>query len=474
MSQPSGIGARVRTLRRREGLSQVSLAKVLGVSASYVNLIEHDRRRLPADLMFRLADALHVDVREFATDEVGTLRSELMAVLDHPVFEGTDVRAIDVKELAQQQPDIARALVLLYRRWRSSEEALEKLGSLVVGGAGLATEATRLPSEEVNDLVQRNLNYFPDVEAAAEAMWRRHKLGVPVLFEALERMLRKDHDVVVRIARGPDAGLIRRFDPERRELVLAETAAPRSWHFQMAHQLGLLTLGDVLDRVSADPQLTTDASRRMCRMVLANYFAGALLMPYEPLLVAAEEVRYDVELLGHRFRTSFEQVCHRLTSLRRPDRPGVPFHFVKTDTAGNVSKRFSGSGIAFAPFSGGCPRWNVCTAFQHAGRIRTQLSEMPDGSVYFCLARSLEKRHGGYRSPESVYAVGIGCRVEHAHRVVYADGLDLSRAEVVPIGTSCRVCDRLECEQRAFPSIRHPLSLDENTRRVAFYGMSKD
>jgi transcriptional regulator with XRE-family HTH domain len=141
MSQPSGIGARVRTLRRREGLSQVSLAKVLGVSASYVNLIEHDRRRLPADLMFRLADALHVDVREFATDEVGTLRSELMAVLDHPVFEGTDVRAIDVKELAQQQPDIARALVLLYRRWRSSEEALEKLGSLVVGGAGLATEA---------------------------------------------------------------------------------------------------------------------------------------------------------------------------------------------------------------------------------------------------------------------------------------------------------------------------------------------
>jgi predicted transcriptional regulator len=94
---------------------------------------------------------------------------------------------------------------------------------------------------------------------------------------------------------------------------------------------------------------------------------------------------------------------------------------------------------------------------------------MPDGSQYFCIARTVRKRHGGYHAPESVYAIGLGCPPEHAHRLVYADGLDIASQEIVRIGTNCRVCDRLDCTHRAFPSLKAPLQLDENVRRIAFY-----
>lgn len=466
------LGTRVRSLRRRAGMSQLRLAALVGISPSYLNLIEHGKRKLPAELMFKLADALKVDPRELATDEATSLRDELSEALADPVFDDAGLKAQDVREVAAQHPAIARAIALLYRRYRSAEETLEKMGSMVIDGAGAGLDATRLPSEEVNDFIQRNMNHFPEIEEAAEDIWRRHRLRGELLYEGLERVLERDLGVTVRIQPATEgAGVVRRYDPQRRVLSLSETLAPRSRHFQMAHQVGLLQLDAVFDQAATDPQLTTDESRRLVRMVLANYFAGALLMPYEAFFEAAEQERYDVELLGHRFRASFEQVCHRLTCLRRPGREGVPFHFVKTDTAGNVSKRFSASGIGFARFSGGCPRWNVCTTFQWPGRIRTQLSQMPDGHVYFCIARTVEKRHGGYKAPETLYAVGLGCKVEFAPRLVYADGVDLERAEVVPIGTNCRVCDRLDCEQRAFPSLRHALELDENVRRIAFYGM---
>jgi predicted transcriptional regulator len=205
-------------------------------------------------------------------------------------------------------------------------------------------------------------------------------------------------------------------------------------------------------------------------MVLANYFASAVLMPYQPFLEAARQERYDIELLGHRFRSSFEQTCHRLTTLRRPGAEGIPFHFVRADIAGNISKRFSASGLRFARFSGACPRWNVFAAFLTPGMIRPQLAQMPDGTSYFWIARTVTKESGGYHSPRTLLAIGIGCEVTHARKLVYADGVDLeSREAAVPVGLSCRLCERMDCEQRAFPPLQHPLQIHENVRGVSFF-----
>jgi predicted transcriptional regulator len=193
-------------------------------------------------------------------------------------------------------------------------------------------------------------------------------------------------------------------------------------------------------------------------------------MPYQSFLEAARTERYDIDLIGHRFRASFEQTCHRLTTLRRPGAEGVPFHMVRVDIAGNISKRFSASGLRFARFSGACPRWSVFEAFTTPGLIRTQLSQMPDGAAYFWIARTVSRESGGWHSPRSMVALGLGCEASRARELVYADGIDLENREVmVPVGTTCRLCERMDCEQRAFPPLQHPLRVNENVRGLSFY-----
>jgi predicted transcriptional regulator len=235
--------------------------------------------------------------------------------------------------------------------------------------------------------------------------------------------------------------------------------------------IGLLTQEALLDRLVDDPALTLTESAALARVALANYFAAALLMPYEPFLEAARQERYDVEILAHRFRVGFEQACHRLTTLRRTGREGVPFHLIRIDVAGNISKRFSASGITFARYSGACPRWNVFSALLAPGEIRTQISRMPDGRTYFCIARTVRKGDRGWRASPTIHAIGLGCDVGHAKELVYADGIDLKTAEAtaVPIGVTCRLCERTDCEQRAMPRVGSPLRVDGDVRGIAFY-----
>jgi predicted transcriptional regulator len=265
-------------------------------------------------------------------------------------------------------------------------------------------------------------------------------------------------------------GAVRRYEPETRTLTLSEVLRRGSRNFQLAYQVGLLSQQGVLDRVAGDPLLSTPASRALVRVSLANYFAGAVLMPYRAFLEAARSERYDIQVLGHRFRAGFEQTCHRLTTLRRPGAEGVPFHFVRVDVAGNISKRFSASGLRFARFAGACPRWVVFSAFLTPGMVRTQVSQMPDGGTHFWMARTLQKESGGYHAPDTVLAIGMGCDVRHARELVYADGVDLANPNaVVPVGPTCRLCERMDCEQRAFPALQHPLQVHENVRGISFY-----
>jgi predicted transcriptional regulator len=269
-------------------------------------------------------------------------------------------------------------------------------------------------------------------------------------------------------------GAVRRFDPATRRLTVSEVLPQASLVFQLAHQVALLRADELIEPELANARLEDPAALPLARLSLASYFAGAVLMPYEPFLDAAREGRYDIELLEHRFRASFEQVCHRLSTLGRPGNSGVPLHFVRIDIAGNISKRFSRSGIRFARYSGSCPRWNVHSAFLTPGAIRTQLSVMPDGARFFCVARTVRKAGGGHRIPQSRMAIGLGCELSHAREFVYSDGLDLGSEEsIVPIGTACRLCERMDCRQRAFPPMHQQLVVDEHVRGLTAYANPK-
>jgi predicted transcriptional regulator len=447
------------------------MAERLGISASYLNLIESNRRPLPAAILIKLAQSYGVDLHAFGADDDARLVNDLMEALSDPLFDAYQLTSTDLRELAVNSPQVARAVLALYSSYKAQRESSDELASRLDGDEAAGLDRSQLPSEEVNDLVQKHMNYFPELEEAGEELWRKARLDAEEISPGLIRWLEKQHGVHVRLARGGvERGVLRRFDPEKKILTLSELLPTRARTFQLAHQLALLGHRGAIERILANSALTTEESRALARVALANYFAGVVLMPYMPFLEACRQERYDVDVVGRRFRVGFEQVCHRFTTMRRPGAEGVPFHMMRIDIAGNISKRFSADGIRFARFSGACPRWNVFAAFMTPGMIRIQVSRFPDNSTYFCIARTILKDSGGYHSQQPVQAIALGCRIEHAREIVYSDGVDLDNAQMAtPVGVTCRLCERSDCEQRAFPSIRHQLKLDENARGVSLY-----
>ncbi len=466
-------GKKIRALRQNAGLTQAMLATRIGVSASYLNLLENDRRPLTTELLLKLAHCFEIDLRSFGGDSEAHLVADLTEVFGDVVFEDHPLTGRDVAEFVAHNADVARAVMRLHQAYTHARVSAEVLAQRVLDDEDAldSSERTRLSSEQVSDLLHRHGNHFPDMELAAEALWNDAELRFDDMYTGLVRHMERVHGVTVRVL--PVAqmqGAVRRFDPRRRELVLSNVLHGSSRNFQLAAQIGLLQCRDSIGRIVDDPQLTSDDARTLGRVALAGYFAGAVLMPYVPFLRAAEDARYDIELLGQRFGAGFEQTCHRLTTLRRPGMEGVQFYFVRVDMAGNISKKFSAAGIRFPRFSGLCALWNVHAAFLQPGVVRAQVSRQLDGSTVFAVARTVRRRTGAYHAPTVLYSVGIGCDVASANRLVYADGIDLTNPTVaVPIGITCRLCDRATCQARAFPSVHRPLRVDENVRGMSFF-----
>lgn len=470
MSQPVILGAKLRALRRRESLTQAQLAQRLGVSSSYVNLIENNRRPITVNLLLKLAREFQLDLASFGSSGDAHLVADLREVFGDPMFDSSGITLDDLQELSMSQPGVARAVLTLYRRYREAQQSAAGLVQQVSDHSAGESMLASNPAEELHDLLQQHGNYFHPIEEAAEELWRQAGLDSDDVYTGLIHYLRREHGIEVRVVRAHEGTVMRRYDPRHGLITLSEVLPPRSRRFQLAHQVGLLTRSALFDRIDLGLRPEHEATRALLRVVLANYFAAAVLMPYQAFHRAATEERYDIELLAHRYRTSFEQVCHRMTTLGRPGMEGIPLHFIRIDIAGNISKRFSGSGICMPRFSGACPRWNVHAAFLTPGMFRVQLSRMPDSTVYFCVARTVQRATGGYNIPHTVYSIGIGCEARHARQMVYSDGMDLDNvAAATPVGVTCRTCERTACEQRVFPPMQHPLKIDENVRGMAFY-----
>lgn len=467
------IGGKLRRLRQERHLSQSQMAAELAISPSYLNLIESNRRPVTARVLLALADKFRVDISGLNSDDDARLTSELMEALSDPIFEEHDVKVSDVRDLVATLPSVGRVLLALYRSHHATG------GGDGTDSAGMAPQETglaALPSEEVTDFLQQRLNHFPDLEKAADALWQESGLALHTLHHDLVRVLSQRFAVQVEIvpaARIP--GLLRNYNPLTRRLELSEMLPLPSRTFQLAHQIAFLAHRSLLEHLAAGGKLTSPASDALARSALANYFAAALMMPYDRFIEVARETRYDVEVLQSRFGVSYEQVCHRLTTLRRPGSEGIPFHLIRVDIAGNISKRFSASGIHIARFGAACPRWNVYDAFATPGMIRVQLSQMPDGQSFFCIARTISSaghatKRGGLLQRVERLSIGLGCSVKHARDIVYADGLHLDDAQIVtPIGISCRTCPRTDCADRASPALAQRLDIDENRRGSSPY-----
>jgi predicted transcriptional regulator/transcriptional regulator with XRE-family HTH domain len=454
------IGRTVRRLRTERGLSQQALAGTLGISASYLNLIEHDQRSVTASLLIKLAETLRVDLRELSGTQERQLEVGLREAFGDPLLGAEAVPDPEVEAMAAGSPHAARAVLALYRAWRVARE--DATGMALPSGRRII-----LPNEEARDFFDDRANHFPSLEEAAEATAAELAPGAPAeMNHAIAERLRRVHGVTMTVQ--PLEAALRRYDPATRSLALSENLPRESRGFHMAFQLALLEARTAVETVVNEAAPSTPEARMLIRIGLLNYVAAALLMPYEPFHAAAGALRHDMDLVAARFGVSFEQACHRLSSLQRNGMRGVPFFFLRVDPAGNVSKRFSAAGFPFARYGGSCPRWVVHTAFAQPQTVQVQVAELPDGAAFLCFARTVAPPAVRYGEPRPLHVVAMGCALANAGEMAYADGLDLERAKV-GIGLSCRLCDRPDCHSRAFPPLEHRLSLDPLTAGTTPY-----
>jgi predicted transcriptional regulator/transcriptional regulator with XRE-family HTH domain len=453
------IGRTIRRLRTERNLSQQTLANRLGISASYLNLIEHDHRILSGALLIKLGEALNLDLAELSGTQERRLEIGLREAFSDPVLGADAVPEEEVAALAASAPNAGRAVLALYRAWRVARE----------DAAGIGLPSGRrilLPNEEARDFFDDRANHFPSLQDAADRIATACASGADEMNHAITERLREAHGLAVTVQ--PLDGVLRRFDPETRRLALAEALPRESRDFQLAFQLALLEARDAVETVLSDAAPSSTEAQMLIRVGLFNYVAGAILMPYVPFLAATQALRHDMEALAARFGVSFEQACHRLSSLQRPGARGVPFFFVRVDPAGNVSKRFSAAGFPFARYGGSCPRWVVHTAFSQPARSRYKSRNCPTVRSIFASPAPVTRPATRWAEPRPVHVVAMGCSLAHAQTLVYADGRDLDRAKV-GIGLSCRLCDRTDCRSRAFPPIEHRLILDPLTSSATPY-----
>ncbi|MXP64587.1 XRE family transcriptional regulator [Roseomonas sp. M0104] len=456
------IGRTIRRLRQDQRLTQQALAARLGISASYLNLIEHDQRGVTAALLIKLGHILQVDLAVLSGAQEHQLENSLREVLADPLLGLEATPDEEIQALAGSAPNAARAVLALYRALRVARE----------DASGIALPSGRrilLPTEEARDFFQDRANVFPSLEQVADTIGAELAVAPAELNHAIAERLRHRHHVRVRV--GPLEGSLRRFDPSSRLLELSESLPRESRGFQMAFQLMLLEAREAAEAL-LQPVPSSAEAASLIRLGLLNYAAAALLMPYDAFLAAARALRHDLDLLAARFGVSFEQVAHRLSTLQREGARGVPFFFLRADPAGNVDKRFSAAGFPFARFGGSCPRWIPHTAFATPGSMRVQVAELPDGATFLCFARTVAGPAMRWGEPPPVHVIAMGCDIARAAEVAYGDGLDHQQARI-GIGLSCRLCDRADCRSRAFPPLEHRLNLDPHEESTAPWRFSK-
>ncbi|MGI9491791.1 MAG: helix-turn-helix domain-containing protein [Geminicoccaceae bacterium] len=456
------VGPRLRRLRRERKQTQAEMAKGLGVSAAYINLLENNQRSLSVQMLMALSDAYDVDWRDLVKDETSTRLADLRNAVQDPIFRETPPDLQELRAALDHAPGLVDHFLQLYRVHRTALDKILRQGSERTPDDLLALS----PETIIHDFFRNHSNYFGKLETAAENLRAAEPCDADDLYATLKKRLQKTHGIKVRTRPIEDMSqALRVFDDEASEVHLSEALDHQNRVFQLACTLCLVELSDLLEELTADSGITSETGLARCRVELTNYFAAAFLMPYEAFLSAAESTNYDIDRIAAAFGLSFEQVCHRLTTLQRDGARGVPFFFLRVDKAGNVTKRFNSTSFNLADYGGACPVWNIHTAFRTPGVIVPQFVELPDGERFFTVSRTTDRPAFSRESQDRRLALALGCELRHVDKIGYARSFNRDDGQLFsPIGINCHICPRKACSQRAHQPLLIELPLDMKRR----------
>ena len=456
------VGPQLRQLRRERRQTQAEMAKALGISAGYVNLLENNQRSLSVRLLMALADTYKVDWRNIVRDETSNLLAEIRNVIRDPMFSGNLPDLQELRAAIDHAPRLIDQFLHLYGVHRTTLERIMRQG---VSGA---PEGLLVSSAEsvIHDFFRDHSNYFHSLETAAEALRAEVPCEIDDVYAVLKARLVDAHGIrVKRRAAEEMTKALRLFDRGEGVVLLSEALDHCNQVFQLAHVLCLVELQHLLDEVTSGIGILHGTSLARCHVELANYFAAAFLMPYEQFLLTADGTAYDIDRISARFAVSFEQACHRLTTLQRPGAKGVPFFFLRVDKAGNVTKRFNSTSFHLAEYGGACPVWNIHMAFRTPGVILPQFVELPDGDRFFTISRTADRPAVDFATQDHRLAVALGCELKYATKLGYAASYNLDDNRMFArIGINCHLCPRKACPQRAHQPVFMELPID-TTRR---------
>jgi len=464
------LGPKIKAFRRQSGLQANKLAEKLNISPSYLTLIEGGKRKIDAEMLLKICQELKIEVSDLTSKSDLNLVGNISELLDDKLFEDLDILGPEVQDLVNTNPKMARALIKLGDNFKKKDHELvnqiEKFSGKIVDN-----RKNSFPGEVISDFLQENKNYFPKLEEFANNIFDKVKQNNRTRYIALCDFLKSQYRIIVKDII-PEQGkpFSKIFDKKNKELLLSDYLSLETKKLHAAAQIVQEGASDEINESLSTFNFPSEESKKLTKIALLNYCGAAILMPYKLFHKECKELKYDLELLQNTFATSFEQVAHRVTCLQDPKLPGIPFHFLRVDVAGNISKRFSLSGIEIPRYGGACPRWNVYSAFSRPGVIQAAVSKMTNGEKYVCIAKTVEKGVGRHGQKKSMLSIGLGCEAKYAKEFVYTENVDLNDKKTeIPIGVSCRTCDRLDCSQRAFPPLHKKFDVDLNNRGVSVY-----
>ena len=464
------IGPKIKAFRRQLGLQANKLSEQLGISPSYLNLIESGKRKIDGDLLLKVCEELKIELTDLTNKSDLNLANNLSELLGDELFEDLDILGPEVQDLVNTNPKIARALIKLGDNYKQKgQEIVSKVEN--ISGKIIDGRKTSFPGEVVSDFLQENKNYFSKLEKFADDIFNRIQINNRATYMALCDFLKTEYGVKVKDVLPEDGKPFSKiYYKSQKELHLSDYVALETKKLYAAAQIAQEGAMVVIENYLSEFKFPSEESKKLTKVALLNYCGAAILMPYKLFHQECMKQKYDLELLQNTFACTFEQIAHRVTCLQDPNLPGIPFHFLRVDVAGNISKRFSLSGIEIPRYGGACPRWNVYSAFSRPGVIQAAVSKMSNGEKYVCIARTVEKGVGRYGKKKSILSIGLGCQAKYAKDFVYTENLDLNDKKTeIPIGVSCRTCDRLDCSQRAFPPLHKKFDVDINNRGVSVY-----